>query len=280
MPEEKRTLTFPDMMRKYLPIWIAISISLAIPQGDAFAEGMNNVLIISIDALHPDALRRAEIPTIQNLIDAGAYTLDGRSTEPPQTLIAHTALFTGLPPEENGKTDNSWMPGQATVGNPTIFDTAKSCGFHTGYFYGKQKLGYLVNGAIDVHRWSRDNAIDLAQGFIETPGRHFVFVHVSGLDAAGPEYGWLSPEYLEELFYIDDYLSSLVKFVRQQKNYLIVVTSDHAGHDRIHGSRHPEDYRIPLIIDSDAVAVEHLNGRSFSIVDVKSIIEEMIRGKK
>ncbi|MEJ2095950.1 MAG: alkaline phosphatase [Deltaproteobacteria bacterium] len=260
---------------------IAVVCSLIIFIGsNVYAAKLNNVLIISIDALHPDALWKADIPTLRMLMDYGTYSTEGHSTHPPKTLIAHTAMFTDMPPSENGKTDNSWAPGQARVGKPTIFDSAKNKGFRTGYFYSKQKLEYLVNSAIEVQKWSRDNAIDLAQSFIETPDRHFVFVHVSGLDEAGTEYGWLSPEYLEELFYIDDYLSSLVTFVRKQKNYLIVVTSDHAGHDRIHGSRHSEDYRVPLIISSDVIAVKHFKERSFSIVDIKTIIEEIIREEK
>jgi predicted AlkP superfamily pyrophosphatase or phosphodiesterase len=256
---------------------VVVCILITINEGNVYAAKLNNVLIISIDALHPDALLMADIPTLRMLMDSGAYSMEGRSTQPPKTLIAHAAMFTGMPPSENGKTDNSWAPGQATVGKPTIFDSAKAKGFRTGYFYSKQKLGYLVNSAVDMQNWSRDNAIDLAQSFFETPGHHFVFLHVSGLDEAGPEYGWLSREYLEELFYIDDYISQLVTSVRKQSNYLIVVTSDHAGHDRIHGSRHPEDYRVPLIISSDVVAARHFKKRSFSIVDIKTIVEEIIR---
>ncbi len=164
--------------------------------------GLKNVVIISIDALHPDALNKTPVPTLQKLMKSGAYTLDGRSTNPPKTLISHTAMFTGMKPAENGKTDNSWKPGQARIDKTTIFNDARSHGFRTGYFYSKKKLGYLVNDAVDMHEWSLDDAIDLAEAFIKTPGRHFVFLHVSGLDFVGPEYGWLSPEYMEELSYI------------------------------------------------------------------------------
>lgn len=181
-----------DKLIRPFQLIVVVCILITINEGNVYAVKLNNVLIISIDALHPDALWKADIPTLRMLMDSGAYSMEGRSTQPPKTLIAHAAMFTGMPPSENGKTDNSWAPGQATVGKPTIFDGAKTKGFRTGYFYSKQKLGCLVNSAIDIQQWSRDNAIDLAQSFIETPGRHFVFLHVSGLDEAGPEYGWLS----------------------------------------------------------------------------------------
>lgn len=104
-----------------------------------------------------------------------------------------------------------------------------------------------------------------------------MFLHVSGLDQVGPEYGWLSPEYLKELAFIDDSLSALLGMVTEAKNYLVIVTSDHAGHGRIHGSRHPEDYRLPLVVASDRIAVGKFQDRPFSVVDLNKILEELLQ---
>ena len=95
----------------------------------------------------------------------------------------------------------------------------------------------------------------------------------------GPEYGWLSPAYIEELSYIDDYLSSLVELISGEKNYLIIITSDHAGHEKIHGGHHPEDYRLPLVVSSDVVSVKRLKNISFSVVDVKKMIEDFLQNE-
>ena len=242
----------------------------------AATEKVNNVVVVSIDALHPEALQLAHIPTITKLMRAGAYTLFGRSTEPPKTLIAHTAMFTGMSPGENGKVDNDWTPGEATVKKKTLFDTARRIGFKTGYFYSKEKLGYLVNRAVDVHEWSRDGAIDSARAFLKTSGRHFTFLHVSGLDQVGPEFGWLSTKYLVELSFIDDYLSTLIDAVINKQNYLLIVTSDHAGHGKIHGSDHAEDYRLPLIVCSDILDVKHFQGVSYQVTELKQLIENLL----
>jgi predicted AlkP superfamily pyrophosphatase or phosphodiesterase len=237
------------------------------------ADVFQNVLVISIDALHPEALRVGNLPTLQRAMRQGVYTMAGQSTDPPLTLIAHAAMFTGVSPNAGGKQDNRWLPGDPTVGRPTIFSRAKSGGYRTGYFYSKQKLGYLVNDAVDAHQWSKDNAIDLAETFMAAPGRHFVFLHVSGLDQVGPENGWLSPEYLEELFYIDDALSPLIAKIEKQKHFLLVITSDHAGHGRIHGSRHPEDYRLPLVIYSDVKAFSDYQDVAYTVTDLHKILD-------
>jgi hypothetical protein len=145
-------------------------------------------------------------------------------------------MFTGLGPAESGKSDNNWQPGEPTVAKNTIFNLARTYGFLTGYYYSKEKLGFLVNPSVGDHRFTKDNAVGIAHPFIQKPGNHFVFLHVSGLDEVGPVKGWLSPEYLEELSFIDDMLGALIDTVRQKGDYLIVITSDHAGRGTVHGS--------------------------------------------
>jgi predicted AlkP superfamily pyrophosphatase or phosphodiesterase len=241
------------------------------------AASLKNVIIISIDALHPAALNAGTTPTLYGEMRQGAYTLEGQSTNPPLTLISHTAMFTGLGPDKSGKSDNQWQPGEPTIERRTIFHSARQKGFQTGFYYSKQKLGYLVNEAVDVYRWSRDDAIDFAEAFVRKPGRHFVFVHVSGLDFVGPEHGWLSAEYMEELSYIDEYLTPLIRLVKEQKNFVIIITSDHAGHDKIHGSQHPEDFRLPFIAHSDIMKLKNIQNTRYSVADLKDILDRVLK---
>ena len=241
------------------------------------AASLKTVIIISIDALHPAALNAGTTPTIYGEMRQGAYTLDGQSTNPPLTLVSHTAMFTGLGPDKSGKSDNQWQPGEPTIERRTIFNSARQNGFQTGFYSSKQKLGYLVNEAVDVYRWSRDDAIDLAEAFVRKPGRHFVFLHVSGLDFVGPEHGWLSPEYMEELSYIDEYLTPLIQLVKEQKNYLIIITSDHAGHDKIHGSQHPDDFRLPFVIHSDRMKFGSIQNSKYDVTDLKGILNRILQ---
>jgi predicted AlkP superfamily pyrophosphatase or phosphodiesterase len=231
--------------------------------------------VVSIDALHPAALGPESSPVIHGLMREGASTLDGRSTDPPLTLISHTAMFTGLGPAENGKTDNQWVPGMPTVAMPTLFNTAKKHGFFTVYVYSKEKLGYLVNHAVDEHRLSKDFAVEEAEHLMKKPGRHFVFLHISGLDEAGPLFGWLSPPYMEELLNIDETLRSLIETVSRAGNYLMIITSDHAGHATIHGSDHPDDSKLPMVIASDRFDLGRFQNMRYSVLDLKPILEKL-----
>jgi predicted AlkP superfamily pyrophosphatase or phosphodiesterase len=74
--------------------------------GPSLARDIETVLIVSIDALHPSALSQKTSPTLHRLMSSGRYTLQGQSVTPPLTLLAHTAMMTGLTPEQSGKQDN------------------------------------------------------------------------------------------------------------------------------------------------------------------------------
>ena len=251
---------------------LCLGLIIALP---ALAREVETVLIVSIDALHPDALTEKTSPTLHALMRSGRYTLEGKSVDPPKTLIAHTAMITGLTPEVSGQQDNDWKPGMPQVARETLFDDARQRGFRTAFFYAKQKLGYLLSDAVDEHALAPDDGIDLARDFFSKGGRRFAFLHVSGLEYAGTDHGWLSPEYLDELTYVDLELAPLLADIGKRGAYLIVVTSDHAGHGRQHGTSHPDDFRLPLIIASDH-GLPPLSAGAFRITGLKSMVKQIV----
>lgn len=238
--------------------------------------GLEKILIISIDALHPDALTAQTSKNIYRLMKQGAYTLDGKSTNPPLTLLAHAAMFSGLSPEESGRTDNSWKKNDPVIKGETIFNTAASKGYTTGFFYSKSKLGYLVNPSVDHHKFDADFSVENALDFLKDSGRKkFCFLHISGLDRTGPIEGWMSPGYLEELFFIDEAISPLIHWLESKANYLIIITSDHAGHGTIHGSDHPDDAKLPLVMASDKIKLKKYQGMKYHVTQLKSLLENL-----
>jgi predicted AlkP superfamily pyrophosphatase or phosphodiesterase len=251
---------------------LCLGLLFAVP---GYARDVETVLIVSIDALHPDALSEKTSPTLYALMRSGRYTLEGKSIDPPKTLIAHTAMMTGLAPEANGKTDNDWKPGMPPVARATLFDDAKRYGFHTAFYYAKPKLGYLVSAAVDEHALARDDGIDKASAFFGKDGRRFAFLHVSGLEDAGTEYGWLSPEYLDELSYIDMALAPLFEAVSKRGAYFIIVTSDHAGHGRLHGTSHPDDYKLPLIMAGER-DLPPLPSGAYLITRLRGVVQQIL----
>ena len=239
------------------------------------AGAADSVLVVSIDALHPAALGAKAMPTLHALMQSGRFTLKGRSVDPPKTLIAHTAMLTGLPPDRNGKRDNDWQPGEPQVAKPTLFDDAKGLGYRTAYYYSKPKLGYLISATVDVHGLESDGGIAQVRDFFRGEGKRFAFLHVSGLEWTGGDSGWLSQAYLDELTDIDAGLAPLFDELRQRGSYAIVVTSDHAGHGRQHGTRHPEDYKLPLIVAGNVVPLPRLPAGNWSVVELRALVRKL-----
>lgn len=106
----------------------------------------------------------------------------------------------------------------------------------------------MVNAAVDVHGLTPDDGIDQARAFFRQDGRRFCVLHISGLEYAGSAEGWLSETYLDTLSSIDLALAPLLKEATDRDKPLVIVTSDHGGHDRLHGTQHPDDYKLPLIV--------------------------------
>jgi predicted AlkP superfamily pyrophosphatase or phosphodiesterase len=241
----------------------------------AYAEDMkyNSIVLISIDALHPDAVKKENCPNIYSILQKGVYSPDGVSTKPPKTLIAHTAMITGLTPDKNGKTDNNWKKGEPKISKPTMLTAAKNAGFETILIYSKPKLGYLADSRTDKDIYSADDAIEKAVKNLDVSRKQFIFLHISGLDFVGPESGWMSEEYMEEFRFIDEQLAELFDKLEKSPSYLLIVTSDHAGHGKIHGSDHPEDYKRPLAAYSSIKKLNPLTQNSLQAHGLKDYIE-------
>jgi predicted AlkP superfamily pyrophosphatase or phosphodiesterase len=234
------------------------------------------VLVVSVDALHPDTLLGDSMPNVRRTMARGQSTLLGRSTRPPKTLIAHTAMVTGLSPERNGKTDNAWAAGRPTVKVRTVFHVAKDAGYGTAFFYSKEKLGYLTSPAVDAHALAPDDGVERARRFLAKERRAFVFLHVSGLEFVGMDSGWLSPEYHAEARSIDAALGPLLDEVTQRGDFLVVIASDHAGHGLEHGTVHPDDARLPLILHSDRRRFPEVQEKPFEITGLMPILSSVM----
>ncbi len=141
----------------------------------------------------------------------------------------------------------------------------------------KEKLGFLVNQAVDQHKLDSDFSVDNAMAFFKaSEQKQFCFLHISGLDRTGPVEGWLSPGYMEELFFIDESIAPLIEMVKSKGSYLIIITSDHAGHKTIHGSDHPDDAKLPLIMVSDVINLTKYQGIQYRVTQLKPILESVL----
>jgi predicted AlkP superfamily pyrophosphatase or phosphodiesterase len=216
-------------------------------------------LILSIDGLRPDAIVLAPMLNLLELISTGAYSMTAQTTFPSATLPAHASMLTGQCPEKHGVNWNDYIPFFGYAEGHSLFALAKDAQMRTIMFVGKEKLRQVTPPeTTDVYRYINDRDLVIAAEIVPElqNGFDLTFLHFPTADWMGHEYGWLSPEQFSVLRRADEALGNILAALEEsglREDTLFIITSDHGGHEKIHGSRLPEDMTIPWIINGPGV---------------------------
>jgi len=213
---------------------------------------MEKVILISIDGMRPDGFLQCGNPFTQEMMRQGAYTLEGRTIFPSVTLPCHMAMFHSVPAERHGISTNIYTPMVRPLNG--LFEQIAMMGGISAMYYGWEPLRDVArpgslkfSGYINAYtEASSDTALtDLALARIKESHPDFVFLYMVETDEkGGHDHGWMTPEYL-------DVISTAIGNVKRVleacgDEYTVIVTADHGGHDRGHGSDAKEDMTIPL----------------------------------
>lgn len=213
-----------------------------------------HVLVISIDGLRPDALMEADAPVLHELLKRSSYSLDARTVFPSLTLTSHVSMMTGVSPAVHHVLWNEWEPSRGPLERQTMFDVAKAAGLSTAMFAGKEKFRHFVNGkrldAFEIPAYEVAVVAKAAADHIVKARPNMIMVHLAETDGAGHGVGWMSPAYFEAIERSDAAVGVLLKALETAgiaKDTAIIVSADHGGHARTHGTAMLEDMRIPWI---------------------------------
>ena len=86
---------------------------------------------------------------------------------------------------------------------------------------------------------------------------NLVFVHIGEPDYAGHMFGWMGRAYGNAVRAADQAVAELLDKAEDRfgrGNFTVILTADHGGHDRNHGSEDPRDTTIPWIVWGKGVA--------------------------
>lgn len=230
------------------------------------------VLLILVDGMRPDALKN--IKEAQDVMRKSSYTMDAQTVMPSVTLPCHLSLFHSVEPSRHGTTTNIYAPQVRPVkGLCEVLSENKK---KSAFFYTWEELrdisrpnsltfSYYCKSRDVGHDKANDIVTDAAIDYIKNHDVDFTFLYLEYPDAAGHKNGWMSDAYMESIENswrnIERVMSSL------PKDYTVVITADHGGHDRIHGTDLPEDMTIPLIICGEGFEA----GKILKNVNIKDI---------
>jgi len=246
--------------------WVALlvlvfSIWVCMAGADAQGGRVDHVFIVSIDGLRPDVLIRAQTPNIDNLLKVGSYTWAAQTVQPSVTLPSHCSMVTGVTPQRHGVTWNDYQPGRGALPVPTVFTIAKAHGLTSAIVVAKEKLQTLaLDRSVDTVRVVAGNAVQVAQaaaGDIEARQPSVVLVHFADVDGAGHGSGWGSNAQVAATQTCDQGLGLLLGAIHRSglaARSVMIVTSDHGGHGRGHGTDQAIDMTIPWICAGTGVA--------------------------
>ncbi|MCS6936905.1 MAG: ectonucleotide pyrophosphatase/phosphodiesterase [Candidatus Bipolaricaulota bacterium] len=228
--------------------------SVSIPElPPSFSISEAYLVVVVIDGLRPDALQRARTPHIDRLWQSGLYSWTAQTVMPSTTLPAIASLLSGVPPERHGIEWNYWAPERGRIAVPTIFTIAQAEKISTVAFVSKRKLEHLFGPETPLFVINNDarHVITAATGYMAEHRPRLVFVHLSDVDEVGHRHGWMTLQQLQAIERVDEALGLLLASLEELQmldNSVIIVTSDHGGHGRIHGTDDPRDMTIPWIL--------------------------------
>ena len=230
------------------------------------------VLLILVDGMRPDALK--DMKVAQDVISGSAYTMEGKTVFPSVTLPCHMSLFHSVDPSRHGVTTNVYTPQVRPVNGlcEVLYANQKNCAF----FYNWEQLRDLsrpksmayscyCSGGHIGYGPANDVVTAAAKAYIAENATDFTFLYLGYPDDAGHKFGWMSDEYYAAL---ENSWNNIQKILSDlPEDYTVIITADHGGHDRMHGTEMPEDMTIPVMIMGDDFAV----GQTLQNVNIKDI---------
>lgn len=248
------TTMSPSFPRRHFLTLLPATLVLLAPTLVWAAPRAEHVFVISFDGGKPAVLKMSKMPTFMAMAAQGSATWKARTILPSVTLPSHVSMLTGVQPAKHKITWNDWKPEKGVVSVPTMFKLAKAAGYSTALFGTKGKFQHFnVPGSLDKFQIPGYKAKDVAKAaanYIVQKKPGLCFIHFADGDGAGHSYGWGSSRQVKAFENTDVALKVVRDAIKEagiEKSSTVILTADHGGHGRSHGSASPEDVLIPWV---------------------------------
>ncbi|MBT3980193.1 MAG: sulfatase-like hydrolase/transferase [Bacteriovoracaceae bacterium] len=211
--------------------------------------------------------------------EKGSATFRAKAVLPSRTIPGHTSMLTGLHPVEHGMLNNLYTADEQ-VQDPTLYDVIKKHDpeLVTAASFSKFKLksiltvddsydavDYLMapNPKVEFFKLLQAPIFEIAKyensrtvlrnalNIIRDHNPNFLFVHFADVDWAGHwRSGWDKLRQHKNLRRVDGMIGEIVKELEATdpnfENTTIIVTADHGGHGKHHGTEDPEGNEVNI----------------------------------
>lgn len=237
------------------------------------------VLLILVDGMRSDVLPK--IPEAQKVMAQSAYTVEARAVMPSLTLPCHMSLFHSVDPARHGTLKNTYADQARPIRG--LCEVLLSCRKRSAFFYNWEQLrdiarpgsltfSYYCSGKDLGFDKANDLVTDVAIQCLRENEIDFGFLYLGSPDDAGHKCGWMSGEYVQA---VQSSWDNIERVMQALPEYTLIITADHGGHDRTHGTDLPEDMTIPVMITGDGIAPGELPGGA-SIKDLAPTVAKLL----
>jgi hypothetical protein len=231
-------------------------------------DTQKKVLSIMVDGWRPDVIAAAHTPNLDRLWADSAYSLEARVEDTTISGSGQSTFVTGVHRDKHG-VDNNSFEGHNYENYPYWFslldDAAPELMTGAYHTWAPMFLLPLEGGALaDIavfHDYTSDEGdakttTQLAHDLLTTSLDVVVWM-LSDLDTAGHQYGF-DPEVLEyvaAMALIDEQIGQVLEAVANRtaeseatEDWMVIISTDHAGSGFGHGDNIPEHRRVPLFV--------------------------------
>jgi predicted AlkP superfamily pyrophosphatase or phosphodiesterase len=257
--------------------WLLLVLTALVPfvllpaRATAQVSQVEYVVVIGVDGLSPDGVRKAKVPNLNRLMKEGAHTLHARGVMPTVSSPNWASMIMGAGPEQHGITSNEWEPGKAAIKPtetgpegifPTIFGVlrAQQPAVKIACFHDWDGFGRLVERrACNVIEDSAGpvQATEHAVAYLVKERPRLTFIHLDHVDDAGHNHGHGTPEYYAAVAEADRLTGLVLRGLEDAglaDHSIVLITSDHGGIGKKHGGATMAEIEIPWIIHGRGVA--------------------------
>ena len=237
------------------------------------------VLMVMLDGFIPAVISLTDTPAMDQLLDNSAWSMNARAESTTISGSGWSTFVTGVHWDKHGSSDNSFE-GTHYEDYRHIFALAREAlpeivvagcqswdgieeglvlpakpDFHSYYDYYEYSDDYFDEDSPD-----RFCGADLAE-WAGTSEADLYVVMFADTDGVGHGYGYGAeyPRYQQEITEVDGYILDILQAIesrptRNEEDWRIIVTADHAGEPVYHhGYNIPAHREMPLIVSGDSV---------------------------
>ena len=238
------------------------------------------VVLILVDGMRPDAMMQCGHSFPKRLMEKSTYILNAETVMPSVTLPCHMSLFHSVDPDRHGVMTNTYTPQVRPIDG--MFDQFHKYKKKCAFFYSWEQLrdicrpGHL-HTAVYFNLGKQTEAdrklTDFAIPYIRSELPDFTFLYLGETDGSGHANAWMSDGYMETLRTAWDCIERV--YENLPEDYTLIVTADHGGHARTHGSDLPEDMLIPLFLYGKRFE-ENAEMETASIKDIATTVAALL----